>query len=563
MIFSYCGTQVCLLVSLILPGSRAIPPPSLDLSQQKELSPPQPIQDQGPLNRPLQDKQARAAHEKEGKYYRDWEKGVEVIITPEERTAFKKLGTNAERDSFIEAFWRRRDPTPDTEENEYKDEFYRRKAFANERFSAGVPGEQTDRGRIYILHGPPDAIESHPMGGPYLRPAEEGGGTTTTYPFEIWRYRHLDGIGDEVTIEFVDSCSCGDYRQTLNYSDKDAMKNIPNAGPTDSEINGASKAARLLDPQGIGQSLFNPNSGTKFFERMEQQVLLNQPPALRTLDTSIKHVIRYKLLPFDVRLDFVKEASENTVLVPITVQVPNRELTFASRDGVQRGVVSIHGQMTTLTGKIAQSFEDTVHVDVPPDLLDKAMNNVALYWKALPMRPGHYRLDIVVKDLNGDKLGTFTHDVQVPEYDGEKLASSSLILADLLEPVPPAEIGAGPFVLGTSKVRPRVQIGSRPASFKHGQGLGVWMQVYHLALDEKTGKPSVAVEYLVVNAATNQPVMDMHDSVDRMDNVGHQLTLQKKLSLAQLPAGEYRLTIKVNDLILGQTISPMTRFSVE
>ncbi len=142
-----------------------------------------------PLKRPLGDKE-RKANEKRFKQevsgsYKKWlDEDVRWIITDEERSAFKQLSNDEERDQFIEAFWQRRDPTPDTIENEFKEEHYRRIAYANEHFPAGIPGWKTDRGRMYIMYGPADEIESHPSGGTYDRPMEEGGGTTSTYPFE-------------------------------------------------------------------------------------------------------------------------------------------------------------------------------------------------------------------------------------------------------------------------------------------------------------------------------------------------------------------------------------------
>jgi GWxTD domain-containing protein len=92
---------------------------------------------------------------------------------------------------FIEQFWLRRNPNPDSPENEFKDEHYARIAYANEHFAAGKPGWMTDRGHIYIAYGKPDSIDSHPSGGSYERPMEEGGGKTSTFPFEVWHYRYL------------------------------------------------------------------------------------------------------------------------------------------------------------------------------------------------------------------------------------------------------------------------------------------------------------------------------------------------------------------------------------
>jgi GWxTD domain-containing protein len=192
------------------------------------------------------DNRARNA-ETENRYLRRWlDEDVAYIISNEERSAFKKLQTDEEREQFIEQFWLRRDPTPDTIENEEKDSHYERIAYANERFASGIPGWKTDRGRIYIVYGKPDEIESHPSGGTYDRPIEEGGGTTSTFPFEIWRYRYVEGIGNEVLLEFVDPSMSGEYRLTIDPSEKDALLHVPGAGLTwDEAFFGRDKADRL------------------------------------------------------------------------------------------------------------------------------------------------------------------------------------------------------------------------------------------------------------------------------------------------------------------------------
>lgn len=527
-------------------------------------------QEQDPLKRPLTKSQESAGlHEKESKYYKKWlDQDVRWIITDEETAAFKKLTTNAERDQFIETFWQRRDPTPDTEENEYKEEHYRRMVYADEHFAAGVPGWRTDRGRMYIMYGKPDSIDAHPAGGPYLRPSEEGGGETVTYPFEVWRYRYLEGIGQEIEIEFVDTCGCGEYHMSLDRSEKDALLHVPNAGLTDMESMGrANKADRFRNVEALGQGFFTSDgqANTKQFDRLETFARLNRPPEVKfkDLEAVVNTKIRYNLLPFDLRVDFVRVTSD-TVLMPVTIQIPNHELTFKNTDGVQRGVVNIFGRMTTITGRVAQTFEDTLRLDVPAELLDKVVSNSALYWKALPVRPGRYRLDIVIKDVNGDKLGTVGQGILVPDFSDDKLATSSLIVADVLEPVPSREVGTGSFVIGTTKVRPKVQpANGKPASFKHDQKVNFWMQVYNLTVDEKTKKPSATVQYQVVNTATNQPVVDITENTAQMGNVSDQLTLQKSLPINQLNPGNYQITIKINDLVSKQTISPTAKFAIE
>ena len=535
----------------------------------------QPADAVDPLKRPQNEKQrkknAQALKHELTKTYKKWlDEDVAYIITDEERAAFKQLSNDEERDNFIEAFWQRRDPTPDTEENEYKEEHYQRIAYSNEHFAAGVPGWRTDRGRIYIVFGKPDEIESHPSGGSYERPMEEGGGETSTFPFEQWRYRYIEGIGQEVIIEFVDTCMCGEYHMTMDRSEKDALLMTPGAGLTMWEQMGMSNKAARFNNGGLERLGAGPESTmlqSKQFDRLEQFAKLQQAPKIKFTDLTeeVNSKVILNPMPFDVRSDFVKVTSD-TVLVPVTIQMRNRDITFVNKEGVQRGTVNIYGKLSTLTNKIVQTFEDTVQVDVPAELLPRTAENASVYWKAMPLRPGHYKLYIAVKDVNGDRKGVYSRSVTVPEYSEDKLATSSLIVADQMEKVPTTQIGSGSFVIGTMKVRPRVGTADgKPAVFKRDRDpkLNFWMQVYNLSVDEKTHKPSATFEYQITNIATNKSVVQKLESTDTMGNVGDQVTLQKSIAAANLQPGIYRIQIKVNDNVSKQTIDPSAMFAVE
>jgi GWxTD domain-containing protein len=535
----------------------------------------QPADQADPLKRPVTEKQKkqdkRNLNAELSKVYKKWlNEDVVWIITDEERAAFKQLTNDEERDNFIEAFWQRRDPTPDTEENEYKEEHYRRIAYANEHFAAGIPGWKTDRGRIYIMYGPPDEIDSHPSGGTYERPVDEGGGETSTFPFEDWRYRYIEGIGQEINIEFVDTCMCGDYHMTIDRSEKDALKYTPNAGLTLYEQMGLSTNAQRFSGGGLEQLGAGPdaaNESSKEFDRLEQYAKLQAPPPVKfkDLEEIVNTKIVTNLMPFDVRTDFVK-VTDDTVLVPVTIQMKYRDITFANKDGVQRGTVNIFGRVSTLTGKVVQTFEDTAQVDVPAELLPKTADNSSVYWKALPLRPGRYKVEVAVKDVNGDRKGLWSRGIIVPEYSDDKLSTSSLIVADLMEPVPTKDVSTGNFVIGLNKVRPRVApANGKPAVFKRDrdQKVNFWMQVYNLGVDDKTHKPSATFEYDIVNVATNKPVVQKTESTDTMGNVGEQVTLQKSIASANLQPGVYKIEIKVNDKISKQTVDPSATFAVE
>jgi GWxTD domain-containing protein len=545
---------------------------SADKAAAKQAQPPDAVD---PLKRPADEKQrkknARALKQELSKPYKKWlDEDVSYIITDEERAAFKQLSNDEERDNFIEAFWQRRDPTPDTEENEFKEEHYQRIAYANEHFAAGVPGWRTDRGRIYIVFGKPDEIDSHPSGGSYQRPMEEGGGETSTFPFEDWRYRYIEGIGQEVIIEFVDNCMCGEYHMTMDRSEKDALLMTPNAGLTMWEQMGMSNKSQRFNGNGLERLGLGPDSAglqAKQFDRLEQFAKLQQAPKVKftDLEEAVNSKVILNPMPFDVHVDFVKVTTD-TALVPITIQMKNRDITFVNKEGVQRGTANIFARLTTLTGKIVQTFEDTVQVDVPAELLPRTAENAQVYYKAVPLRPGRYKLNIAVKDVNGDRKGVWSRSIIVPEYSDDKLSNSSLILADVMEPVPTKAIGTGNFVIGTTKVRPRVApADGKPAIFKRDKDpkLNFWMQVYNLGLDEKTHKPSATIEYDITNVATNKSVVQKVETTDTMGNVGDQVTLQKSVVTSNLQPGVYKIHIKVNDKVSNQTVDPSAMFAVE
>jgi GWxTD domain-containing protein len=530
-------------------------------------------QQEDPLKRPITERQRRknekALHQELSKTYKKWlDEDVRWIITDQEREAFLKLSNDEERDQFIEQFWLRRNPTPDSVDNPYKDEHYRRIAYANEHFAAGIPGWKTDRGRMYIMYGPADEITSHPAGGTYDRPIDEGGGTTSTFPFEDWRYRYLEGVGQNIIIEFVDTCMCGDYHMTMDRSEKDALLYTPNAGLTFYEQMGmASKTDRFTGGglERLGNGPLAASQSAKQFDRLEQFAKLQAPPVVKfkDLEEVVTHKISMNLMPFNVQTDFVK-VTDDTILVPVTVQIKYKDVTFQTKEGVSSGVVHIFGRATTLTGRIAQTFEDTVKVDEPSELLPKETEKSAVYWKALPLRPGRYRVDLVVKDVNGDRMGTWSRGIMVPEYSEDKLATSSLILSDEMEKVPNRDVGTGNFVIGTTKVRPRLaSADGKPPTFKRDQKVNFWMQVYNLTVSQQTHKPQATIEYNLINAATNKAVLHKVESTDQMGNVGDQLTLEKSLSASALTPGLYRLSIKVNDNVSKQMVDPTVTFAVE
>jgi GWxTD domain-containing protein len=535
-------------------------------------------QEVDPLKRKRTDKEiyiSRKALRQELKgTYKTWlNQEVPYIISDEERRAFMSLSNDEERDSFIENFWLRRNPDADSPENEYREEHYRRIAYANEHFAAGKPGWRTDRGHIYIAFGKPDDIEAHPSGGNYERPTEEGGGSTTTFPFEVWHYRYLEGVGENIDIEFVDSCQCGDYHFTIDRSEKDALLHVPGAGLTQwEEMNHKDKTDRFKGSgiENIGGGPMGDYAQGKQFDRIELAAKLFAPPPVKFKDLQA-FFTEHKLLtgpvfPFDVRTDFVK-VTEGMDMVPITIQMKMRDITFVTKDGVAKGLVNIFGKVTSITGKTVQTFEDTVEVDQPEELLQKSLDGQRVYWKALPLIPGNYRLDIAIKDVNNkDHIGIYGRGITVPVYHDEKLGASSLILADEMYPVSSRQIGSGNFIIGGDFVRPRVAATTVPASpvkFKRNQALNFWLQFYNLGIDEATKSNSATVTYEITDSASGSVILQKQLESKDLGAHSDQLTVEKSLPIAGLQPGKYRVTVKINDAISKQEIAQSAPFVVE
>ncbi len=486
---------------------------------------------------------------------------VVYIITDEERRAFKQFRTDEERQSFVESFWMRRDPTPDTEENEYKEEHYRRIAYSNDHYASGIPGWKTDRGMIYIKYGPPDEIDSHPSGGSYQRPYEEGGGETSTYPFEDWRYRYIDGIGTNVNIEFVDTTMSGEYHMTMDPSEKDALLYVPGAGLTLSESMGmADKTQRFTRSDGthLGTGTQPLPESMNEFTRLEQFAKLQKAPAIKfkDLEAVVSSSIRYNTLPMQVRADYIR-VTDSTVLTNLTLLFKNNDLNYSTKDKVSKATINLYGRITSLTRRPVNWFEDTVSSEIPSEMLQQAMSGSQIYSKTIPLAPGTYRLNIVAKDVVGNTMNSFEMAINVPHYDEEQLGSSSVILADQLERVPTKSIGGGPFVIRSSKVRPRVG-----DNFKQGETMGIYTEFYNFGMDEKTKKPEGTVTYDVVDAS-NKTVLSLTEDLSTIPNASPFLvTVEKKLPLKALAPGKYTLKLKVLDKLKNQSLTPSAQFTV-
>jgi GWxTD domain-containing protein len=516
-------------------------------------------QDNKQDNKKNKEKAKKSQEEKVKSVYKRWkDEDVRWIITDEERKIFDSLKTDDEREQFIEGFWYRRDPDPDTDVNEYREEYYQRIAYANEHFTSGIPGWKTDRGRIYIMFGKADQIESHPSGGSYDRPAWEGGGTTSTYPFEVWWYRYIEGVGSDVEIEFVDPTGSGEYRIARSPDEKDALLYTPNAGLTLSEQLGlTTKADRIayggFGGGGQGNQMFGQRAKDNPFEKLDLLAKLSRPPKVRFNELA---GIAESDLPkpsFDV-LDAVlnvnlMRVTENAVLTSFTIEMANQDLVYKEVGGLPQAAVNIFAKITNVSGRRAGLFEDVVTSSFTPEALAVGQQMKSTYNKNIVLQPGNYKVDMVVRDVNSGKTTVLKVGFTVPKYEEGKLSSSTLILASKIEPLN-GRLPSGQHVLGSLKVIPNAT-----GEFKQNQTLGVYMQVYNVGIDQATLRPSADIEY-VISQKSKEVMRIKEDGKGGLGSINsQQMTLARLVPLKDFKPGFYDIQVTIKDNVLNQTLT--------
>lgn len=483
----------------------------------------------------------KVGREKNDVFKRWFTEDVPYIITPAERKAFLMLTTNEEREAFIKIFWDNRDPDRDTEENEYREEYYQRIAYANENFASGIPGWKTDRGRIYIAWGKPDSVESHASGGAYDRPVYEGGGSTTTYPFETWFYRHLDGVGDGIEIEFVDRTGTGEYKIANGPEDKDVTTTVAGTRRPTNESGGASYQREQDNP----------------FNILARNIALQNPPAIKYGDLNRvltdSPVIDNNPLAFDLRIDYFRQ-SDDRVITTFTIQADNNQLKFEPSGGLLTATLNILGRITTVANKRGGIFEDAVTThSTAEELLDTKARS-SIYQRAVALAPGIYKVDVVVRDVGTGNRGIVRMGFTVPKYEEKKLSSSSLVLAAKLRPRDERDSGKQ-FVIGDLKIIPNLT-----GVFEHGQEVGVYMQIYNAGLDQTTLRPAVDVVYVLEKSG--KEVLRQAEDWSTISDSGQRLTLARLLPTSAIAPGEYEVRVMIKDRIGGQIIEQKAKFTI-
>lgn len=463
------------------------------------------------------------AHAQEEDFFKKWlDQDVVYIITNDELKAAKLLKTPDEKDAFIEKFWERRDPTPGTFVNEYREEHYRRIAEANEKFTAGTIGWRTDRGKTYIKFGKPDNIETNPSAG---STAMQTGVRRMTVPFEIWEYRNLPGIG-AVKLTFVDRTMSGYYELTLNPEDKIAK--FSNEDPAPYRDDPRNTAA-------VGES---PDS-LDWAKRVGQYIAVQRPPEVRFKDLHelVNVRLNYNVLPFDIRFDTLRGAGEKSI-VPITFYFDPAGVTFKETPEGMRGAVNVYGVITNISGRVVYEFEDAV-----------SFNNATYFQRFVALDSGRYKLAVVAKDVATGNAGTRGQLITIPRSQ-KKFGASSLMLSDILVPAAPSETPLDNFVISRYKVRPLVK-----PEISTKTPLGIYQEIYDFGLDATTNQPNLSAELQIFQKGQSAEVLKISITAeDFSTRYIDRLLFAKTLETSRLAPGEYVVRLLVTDKIKNETV---------
>ena len=433
---------------------------------------------------------------------------VTYIITDDERAAFGRLQTDAEREQFIQNFWLRRDPTPDTIENEFREEHYRRIAYSNEHFGEAIPGWKTDRGRIYITYGPPDEID-------------EGADST---PRQIWTYRFIEGLGTNVALEFVDPTDSGEFHLTK----KDEKNHLPPA---------PCASLTLLEQMG-------PLTKTQTYRG--DCALPAAPPKAKFPELGKQEDARAATLPLKAEVDFFPLTDASTMTY-VTLQFNNKDLELQD----SAATVEISGKVSSISGRTVEVFEEEMRSDGGPrEFQADWVGRISLAQKSFPLKPGTYRVTVACKDAVSGRVGNWQQVINVPQANHAGLAASNLVLADFVAPLPSRSF-TGPFAIGGTKVRPRVG-----GIFQRYESLGAYLELYN-------GPANGRAKYEVLVPGWSSPILQTSDDLTEIPGASpSQTTLSKLLSLRALSPGQYTLRVTIYDTYGNSSLQKEAAFAV-
>ena len=487
------------------------------------------------------------------KWIRDY---VRYIITDKEKGEWKNLADNKAKVAFIEMFWARRDPTPETPENEYRDDYLQRWGYVLENFSAGKPGWRTDRGRIYLMLGPPSSIQRNPMGR-----------DATERPSEVWTYNSINNskLPASVDVSFVDFMGYGDYEIvtdldrtarfnsafgiSMNNLDAYGLRRIGDLRDYEDVISPMWEESRIMQPATLSSQLF---------DLQQELALIAETPKLsvRSLQAEIRTEIATGDLSFNADAQAFK-AEGGSAFLPVTLSIPLSNVSYQEsetrRDYQVELYARVHGD------NASDSLEDSLQISLPNETLAEQgdADYVYQFWFYVP--PGDYRLSVTLRDKLSGTVGNHQQELSVPEFAGESLSLSDVMIADSITRVPANEItqrnAAAAFRFADLRVVPnvgkRIPIG-RKSFF-------VYFHVYNFASDPESGDARLSVRYFVYR---NGELMSKTPDFPIRKRYADTTAVQSEFPLSNFQPGDYRLLAEVTDEVSGSVAKGECAFSI-
>jgi GWxTD domain-containing protein len=478
------------------------------------------------LNPPAVDRAAKIPEK-----YRVWlEDEVFYIITPREKSVFLALTTDRERDLFIEAFWKHRDPTPGTDANEFKVEHYRRLEYANKRFRGyGKPGWKTDRGKIYVL-----------LGEPMSR--REFNGQETYYAAQIWSYQGIHGFGlpEAFNLLFFQKNGGGDFI-LYNPGIHGPWDLIPSYKGTVGDYDSALYLIDLVEPE-LAQAAISliPGETVLSFPSLSSAEMLHNIDLYAVKKVEDKYAQKFAEFKDVVDVEYSTNYIDSSALVKVFrdrlgtawvhVALEPSALSMGEHEGRVYTSLDFNGILTDETGRTVYQFEKTIPFQLTGEQYARLRQRPMDFVKAFPVVPGKYRFSVILKNTVSKEFTSAETTIEVPD-NRDRLEMSGLLLAFNAQPEPAAR-GIKPFVFGNVRF-----YGQPGNSFIASDALHVYFQLLHAPKDLTAG---ASVKYVILKDGQEQVA-----SVQSLSKYGGGPDISETFPLTGFGPGYYALEVRL------------------
>ncbi len=525
------------------------------------------------------------------KKYKKWlNEEVIYIISRNEKKIFKSMTADEQREYFIKSFWKRRDYTPDTALNEFKEEHYRRIEYADKNFFEGTAGWRSDRGRIYIMFGPADFFESNPSGSSGF--LFDLSAPTAEFPSVVWTYKYIPGMKtrtSRIDFTFVNYYNSGKYRLVTNPSIANALRNTSilarNVGYEDPNVAVPGSTDKDLPVNSLEQLQLMAELTKSRGELLEEA---ERNSRLRKLKGIVEAKESLAMMSFASQNSYVIGADGYTHM-PISIEIAAGELKFVEKDERYVGKVNFYIEIKDKEGIVYQK-NDSLEMSLRRDTYERRKTDYYQYKHRVILKPGEYFLHLVAWDEYSGNVGYSDKRIEVLDFSKKEFALSSVILArgirvveikkeeivlDLKnikaldaqsktelkvpEKIKIQKTQEKPFTFGNLEINPNTLL-----EYKNDDELVFFYQIYHppLTADQRTAKLLIVhqIEKDAKVIATIDKPQEVHILKSQTTAF---LNSGARYDLVNFFPGTYTLVVRVKDIISGVIIEKRINFKVK